>query len=210
MKKWLLLVVAMWLSFGLIGPASATITSTITFDDVPTPQGTWGVVPDGYLGFDWNFIEVERITDYQQTYNNPQLTFPSSPLAALNGGVSGGNEVVGFSRTKPFLLEGAYFSTWAQNNKLTGFSSQGLTVTGYLDGKVAGSIKIPLTPNFVWQAMNFGPVDLVEFKHQEPDNSHWWLMDNVKVSAVPLPTTGLLFGGGLLALCVFGKRRTTG
>ena len=66
-----------------------------------------------------------------------------------------------------FFLEGAYFSTWAQNNKLAGFSSQGLTVTGYLDGKVAGSIKIPLTPNFVWQAMNFGPVDLVEFKHQE-------------------------------------------
>ena len=55
--------------------------------------------------------------------------------------------------------------------------------------------------------MNFGPVDLVEFKRQEHDNAHWWLMDNLKVSAVPLPTTGVLFGAGLLALCVFGKRR---
>ena len=75
MKKWLLLVVAMWLSFGLICPARATITSTITFDNVPTPKGTWGVVPDGYLGFDWTFIEVQKVADYQKTYKKTKKYF---------------------------------------------------------------------------------------------------------------------------------------
>jgi hypothetical protein len=210
MKKWLILSVAMWVTLGLFCPASAASTYNITFDDVPTPDGNWGVVQDGYMGFDWNFIEVERITDYQQTYNNNTITFPSSPLAALNGGNTGGNELVSFSSSKPFLLEGAYFSTWAQNNNFTSFSSRGITVTGYLDGNVVGSTKISLTSDFVWQDTNFGPMDLVEFRHQEQDNSHWWLMDNMKVSAVPLPATLVLFGGGLFALVVFGKRRTNG
>lgn len=208
MKKWLTLVAAMCLTFGLVCPAGATSTYTITFDDVPTPNGTWGVIPDGYLGFEWNFIEVERNTDYQGTFKNKKITFPSSPLAALNGGKTGGNELVSFSSPKPFLIEGAYFSTWAENNKFVGYSSMGLTATGYLDGKVVGSTKFSLTPDFVWQALNFGPVDLVEFKHNEKDDAHWWLMDNMKVSAVHLPSTLLLFSAGLFALCVFGKRRT--
>jgi hypothetical protein len=47
----------------------------------------------------------------------------------------------------------------------------------------------------------------VEFTHQEADNAHWWLVDNVQVSAVPIPATLGMFCGGLLALFVFGRRR---
>jgi hypothetical protein len=159
------------------------------------------------MGFEWNFIEVERITDYQKTFNNKNITFPSSPLAALNGGQTGGNELVSFSSSRPFVIEGAYFSTWAQNNNVVSYSSKGLTVTGYLDGNVVGSTKFSLTPDFVWQDLKFGLVDLVEFRHLEKDDVHWWLMDNVQVSAVPLPNTLLLFGGGVIALGIFGKRR---
>jgi hypothetical protein len=207
MKKWLMITVFILSAFGLTGPVQADTMYTINFDDVATPNGSWGVVPDGYMGFDWNFIEVERIADYQKSFNNKQLSFPSTALAALNGGQTGGNEVVSFSRSQPFVLEGAYFSTWARNNTFTGFSSRGLTITGYRNGEAAGSTTFSLTPEFVRQEFNFGPVDLVEFRHMEKDDAHWWLMDNVAVSPVALPTTLGLFCGGLLALCVFGRRR---
>jgi hypothetical protein len=207
MKIWLFMAAAMWVTLGLFCPASADSFYTINFDEVATPDGKWGVVPDGYMGFEWNFIEVERITDYQNTFNNKNITFPSSPLAALNGGQTGGNELVSFSSSRPFVIEGAYFSTWAQNNNVVSYSSKGLTVTGYLDGNVVGSTKFSLTPDFVWQDLKFGLVDLVEFRHLEKDDVHWWLMDNVQVSVVPLPNTLLLFGGGVIALGIFGKRR---
>ncbi len=129
-------------------------------------------------------------------------------MAAFNGGDGGGNQKVSLSSAKPILLEGAYFSTWAQNNSFAGFSSHELTVTGYLNGKEVASKTFSLTPSFAWQAFNFGPVDKMVFTHLERDNAHWWLMDNVQVSAVPVPTTIGMFCGGLLALFVFGRRRT--
>jgi hypothetical protein len=207
MKKWVIPAAALWITLGLFGQASANSTSTITFDDVLQPGVNWGVVPNGYMGLDWQCIEVERLSDYQQTYNNYQLTFPSVPLAALNGGNTGGNELVSFSSARPILVEGAYFSTWAQNNSYAGFSSQELTVTGYLNGQEVGSTSFSLSPNFVWQEFNFGLVDQVSLRHREHDDQHWWLMDNMKVSATPLPKTMFLFGGGLIALGLFGKRR---
>lgn len=208
MKKWLILTAAIWLACGLICPAGATSTDTITFDDLPTPndKGAWGVIPDGYMGFDWQYFEGEKFNDYKKTYSNSKAHFPSAPNAAYNGGPEGGYEVVSFSSDHRFVLQGAYFSTWAQNNQFTGFSSRGLIVTGYLDGKMVGSTKVPLTPDFVWQGFNFGLVDQVAFTHQEHDNKHWWLMDNLQVSGVPLPATGGLFCGGLIALYLSGSR----
>jgi hypothetical protein len=196
--------------FGLAGPAAAAGSYTITFDEVTVQPVNWGVVPDGYMEFDWNFIEFQRNNDYRNTYNNKNITFPSPPYAALNGGESGGNEVVSFASARPFELEGGFFGTWAQNNTFAGFSSRGLTVTGYLGRTEVGSQTFALTPNFAWQEFDFGPVTMVQFTHLEHDNAHWWLMDNLKLSAVPLPTTLGLFCGGLLALAVSGKRRRTG
>lgn len=209
MRRLLFMAGAVCLILGVTCPAEATNSYTITFDDVTVQPVNWGVVPDGYMGFDWNFIEFERNNDYRNTYNNKQITFPSPPYAALNGGESGGNELVSFSSASPFAMEGAFFSAWAQNNTFAGFSSRGLTVTGYLGGTEVGSKSFALTPNFVWQEFDFGPVNLVQFIHLEHDNAHWWLMDNLKLSAVPLPTTLGLVCGGLLALFFSGKRRAT-
>jgi hypothetical protein len=210
MKKWLVVWTVVWLTVVLICPVSANNIEIITFDDVLEPNVNWGVVPDGYMGLDWKHIEVERITDYRQTYNNRLITFPSAPLAALNGGESGGNRVVSFSSPKPILLGGAYFSTWAEHNWFADFSSHELTVAGYLNGKEMGSKTFSLTPDFAWQAFDFGLVDQVVFTHLERDNAHWWLMDNVQVSAIPIPATIGMFCGGLLALVVFGRRRVGG
>ena len=86
---------------------------------------------------------------------------------------------------------------WAQNNSYAGFSSKGLTVTGYLDGKEVGSTTFSLSPDFVWHEFNLGLVNQVSFRHREHDDQHWWLMDNMKVSATPLPKTMFLFAGGI-------------
>lgn len=207
MRKWLMAAVAMWWAVGMCAPAGAAASYTITFDDLPTPmEKFWGIVPDGYLGFDWELAEVVKITGYQKEYGNKQAKFPSNPNAAYNGGNDAGSEKISFAANEAFLLTGGYFSTWTENKKMAGYSSQGLTVTGYLDGKAVGSSTFSLTPDFVWQEFTFGPVDLVVFRHQESDNRHWWVMDNLQVSAVPQPTTLILFGSGILILGIFGKK----
>jgi hypothetical protein len=208
MKKWLAILSATCLMMVLTCPAGANSIETITFDTILNPSVNWGVVPNGYMGLNWDNIEVERVTDYQSRFNNHSLTFPSVPLAAFNGGDIGGNKIVSFSSPNPILLNGAYFSTWAQNNSFANFSSHELTVAGYLKGTEVASKTFALIPDFVWQGFNFGPVDTVLFIHKENDNAHWWLMDNVQVSAIPIPATIGLLTGGLLALCFFGRRRT--
>jgi hypothetical protein len=208
MKKWLILVAALWITLGLWSLASANSSYTITFDEAANPSNKidWGVLPDGYMGLDWQFLELEKYNDYKKS--NSGAHFPSPPFAVFNGGPSKGYMTVSFSSDHPFVFEGAFFSTWANKNKFTIGSANGLIVTGYLDGKVVGSTRFPLTPEFIWQNINFGVVDLVELTNQEHDNKYWWLMDNMKVSATPLPNTMFLFGGGLIALGLFGKRRS--
>lgn len=190
-------------------PAVAGLAVDITFDDLATPndKGTWGIVPEDYQGFSWQYIEVVNADAYAKSFGNSKIVFPSRPNAAYNGGPEGGFEVVTLAANSPFELEGAYFSTWAQKNKLVSYSSRGLTVSGYLKGKAVGSSAINLVPNFVWHSFDFGPVDLVEFRHTEKDNAHWWLMDNLKVALVPLPATLALFCLGLIGLLFFGRRR---
>lgn len=190
-------------------PAAATPTFELTFDDLPTPndKGIWGVVPEEYQDFYWKYVEVVNATAYAKNFGNTKIAFPSKPNAAYNGGLEGGFEVVAMASSKPFILEGAYFSSWAQNNKLVSYGSKGLTVTGYLDGEVVGSSTFSLTPTFVWQELAMGPVDLVEFRHLEKDNAHWWLMDNLQVAAVPLPGTIMLVCAGVSGLLIFGRRR---
>ena len=122
----------------------------------------------------------------KQVHKNKLINFPSKPVAAFNGDKDDACGVVSLANATPFLLEGAYFSTWDKNNKFYGKSSGGLTVTGYLNGEVVSSTTFSLTPTFVWRDSNFGPVDLIEFKTKEHDDKHWWLMDNVQVSAVLL------------------------
>ncbi len=199
----MLLVTVCW-----VFPAGALTTFELTFDDLATPndKGMWGVVPDDYQGFFWKDVEVVNVKAYQNYFGNTKIAFPSKPNAAYNGGLDGGYEVVAMAAAQPFVLEGAYFATWAQNNNFVSYGSKELTVTGYLAGNPVGSSTFALTPEFVWQDVKLGPIDLVTFRHVEKDNAHWWLMDNVKGAFVPLPTTLGLFGLGLITLLCFGRR----
>lgn len=209
MKKWLIVLAVVWLMVVLTCPVRANSTYIFTFDDVATPfDKTWGTIPDDYQGFQWKEFGAISNAGYQEEFKNNLIIFPSTPVAAFNGDESDASRVISLANSTPFLLEGAYFSTWDKNNKFYGKSSDGLIVMGYLNGEIVGSTKFALTPEFVWQGFNFGPVDLIEFRTQEHDNKHWWLMDNVQVSVIPIPTTMGMFCGGLLALYVFGRRRT--
>jgi hypothetical protein len=205
MKKWLILLTVVSLAVVLTCPASAKTTYIFTFDDVAIDK-TWGTIPDDYQGFEWHDFGAVANFGYQKGFNN-SIIFPSPTVAVFNGNADDATGVISLANATPFLLEGAYFSAWAKDNKSSIKPSKGLTVIGYLNGEAVGSSKFSLTPQFVWQDFNFGPVDLVEFMTQEHNDKRWWLMDNVQVSAVHIPATIGMFCGGLLALGIFGRRR---
>ena len=206
------LIVILFITVCWVMPAGALTTFELTFDDLPTPhdRGMWGVVPEDYQGFFWKYVEVVKGEAYKKYFDNTEITFPSKPKAAYNGGPDGGYEVVAMAAAQPFVLEGAYFATWAENNNFVSYGSKELTVIGYLHGNPVGSTTFALTPQFAWQDLQLGPVDLVTFRHVEKDNAHWWLMDNVRGALVPLPGTISLVGLGLIGLLCFGRRRIRG
>jgi hypothetical protein len=216
MRKCLVLWAVLGLLVIFTCPANADSTYVLTFDDVAFPKDSiLGTITDNYQGFEWDGFGVISEQGYksQRYYKNDKISFPSSPVAVFNGQQGKGMPVVSLANSKPFLLEGAYFSTWDKNNKpINGQSADGLTVIGYLDGKEVGNTKFSLTPDFVWEAFNFGPVDLLTFNALGSNDNCLWLMDNVQiannvqVSVVPLPTTLGMFCGGLLALYVFRRR----
>ena len=199
MKKATLTVFVLALALVLAGPANAEL---VDFDSIIAAD-TERAIPTGYAGFTWDslFAVMSDSYDYNPTNHNT-VTFPSSPNAAFNGT---GVVQVYASKSTPFNLVGAYFSYFAVNDGFSPYSSAGITVTGYNSGRLVGAVHVSLTNNFVYQSLGLANIDTVTFTTDEGVDKHWWLMDNMEYSAVPLPGTVWLLGSGFLGLA--GWRR---
>ena len=128
-------------------------------------------------------------------YNNTYGT-PSSPNFAYNGG--DGYKTISTSGTA-FNFDGAYVTSFAQNNGYQSFSSQNLTINAYNGASLVGTWTGSLSPSsFVAlpTAAHFLNVTSLEFISDA--EGKYWGLDDFAFSAVPEPTT--MIAGALLLL----------
>ena len=174
------------------------------FDDIVAPA----YMPINYAGFDWGDEKwgVESDDDYT-TYGN-SYGAPSPSNAAYNAnGVS-----VSLTRGSAFDFDGAYFTGWGNPNGTEVFNSSTITVEGYLDGSLVGSVTMNLaTDKYDWLAANFKNVNELRFLNDGQDG-HWWLMDDFTYGSSPVPEPATiivwsLLGGLCLSIGWWRRRR---
>ena len=181
--------------------ASATI---VNFDDLPTPNtggvvSDWGDVPSSYAGLTWTGWEVIKVDgtarSYQTIYGNTYGS-SSSPNFAYNGG--DGYKTISTGGTT-FNFDGAYVTSFAQNNVYQGFSSQHLTINAYngtsLVGTWTGSLS---SSSFVALPTAAHFLDVTSLQFISDGEGRYWGLDDFAFSAVPEPTT--MIAGALLLL----------
>ena len=207
-KSWLLaLFLALALAFAF--PANAMVINFDSLNDVDNSYYGiknlgYGLIPSSYKGFTWG--DADNPWDfmnqtYYQGFDNT-IDFPSSPNA---GSPENGAGSVTSSTTFNFV--GADFSTFAKGDDFdnSGFpdSAHNLTITGYRNGNQVGEVVVNLTTGF-GSHVDLDNVDTLCF---QPGDGFGWLMDNFEYCRVPLPSTLLLLGSGLLGLGFLGRRK---
>ena len=158
----------------LTGNAMAT---TLDFEFGPTGFVRLNTANPSYGGFTWesNWYQIDTGT-YNSFYGN-SVTAPSGDQFVFNG-----FGVASISAThSPFNLQSAFFATWASNDGFAPFSSTTVTVEGYRNNVLQGSVSLNLTAGF--QLLNIGLNNIDEFRViNDGASERWWLMDDLTFS----------------------------
>ena len=189
MKKIILTLTFLGLFFCMGGFANAAPV-TLTFDDLPNPDG--GPVPGGYGGLNW--MNVYYTPAFPPAESAPNVAFNGYAMPAFVTSQSG-----------DFNFISAYFtSPWEDSITVQVI---GLNVD---ELKFVGIKTLSLTKgNMQEYFFNFDDVDTLIFSsyNNVEGGIPAFSMDNFTIDSpvVPIPATLLLFGSGILGL--FGIRR---
>ncbi|GAA5215577.1 hypothetical protein ACFSJ3_11230 [Corallincola platygyrae] len=177
---------------GLSAPASANIV--LDFEGLADWGAGW--LPEDYASFDWGVQHFSVLSN-----NHPDYGFQST-LGNSYGSTSGefaAYNAFGVTRNINFNqqidFEGAYFTSWVQDDTFNPGSSRSVTLNGYADGGLVGSVYMDLSSTqYDWLQAGFAGIDRLEIVNSA-DNT-WWLMDdftfNYAAADVNAPATWLL------------------
>jgi len=181
----------------LIGTASPSLATTLTYDDIGNP-GT--VTGPGFTELGYQFSSNMVVIDISTSSPWPFHAL-SGNYAALND--YGGDAVITQVGGGTFSFINTYLKGW---NTETIYGS----ITGYLNGTQVGSVNYSAlgpdagggrpVPPWTLVTANFSYVDEVVISA----NGNNFLLDHTQVAAVPAPIAGaglpglILAGGGLL------------
>lgn len=180
--------------FGMVTTVSAAIL------DFETGSGNPELIVN-YGDFTWGNMYSYDYSLYNSRYGNT-LTSVSGYRYAFNGyGLS-----ASLSNASDFNFNGAYLTSWLENNTVSSLSAQSVTITGYNNGTLVGTYVADLSSSIgTMKYFNVGMngVDNLVFTPDRYEVN--FLMDNFTYNAVPIPPSMLLLGTGLVGL--FGVRR---
>ncbi|MCG6938820.1 MAG: VPLPA-CTERM sorting domain-containing protein [Gammaproteobacteria bacterium] len=211
-KSIALAAITLVVSLGLVTLPVTVNASTLTFED----GSNAAAIPDGYAGFDWmNCRTGGTGTCFNFLTNGTFPAHTGSYFAYLNSGDLNGDNIAdtGIIRSSNgglFNFESGYFSAnWRSNMTLT--------VEGFLSGASQGSQTLTLGyRSMSLQTLNFNGIDEIHFAPSGgtaqgspfyPWQSYAFSMDDVVISAVPIPAAAWLFGSGLLGLIGVSRRQ---
>jgi hypothetical protein len=161
-------------------------------------------IPDGYGGFHWdpNFYNVNN--GYLQTNYGFSYGAPSGGAAfnAFDG------RQVSLWRDTPFTFEGAYFSTWGNDDQYSNMSSLTVTILAYdSQNQLLGTIESSLPADqFIFVGADIPNVSKLVFDN-DGISGHRWLMDDLTYEAVPEPASLIISGSGISALFFVARSR---
>jgi len=167
-----------------------TQASIITFDDITT--ASFDTIPAGYNGFDW--VGYDPLND--TVGGNVHVSTGS------NATVSGAYAVVStgfqFSRTGNGLFN--------VNDFYAAYDSvlySDITVSGFKNGALTFQTNIFFDTTSTLISLGFTGIDLLRVESGSIDT---FSVDDISLTAVPLPAAVWLFGSGLLALAGVARR----
>ncbi|RCU50055.1 PEP-CTERM sorting domain-containing protein [Corallincola holothuriorum] len=200
-KPYVLLFVAMF--------SAQTQAGVLSFEDVTA--GNSSFLPINYAGFNWGeqafgvIIDQHPSYSFQGTFGNSYGS-PSGDYALYNSnGVNQGvrlNSIIDFN--------GAYFSSWANNNDFGDYGATSITINGYNSGILIDSKTMDLSANqYDWFDVGFSGVDELEFVTSGVEK--WWVMDDFtystsQVAEVPEPASLGVFLAGVFGLLLTRKK----
>ena len=192
--------------FLILASGTAAEAVELTFDTLSDGQHMEWPANVNYGGLDWSagYMYVESYGNFVGR-GGSSAPFPSGQMAIYNGyGVS----ATTVSKSSLFDFNGAWFAGW-NNTDLP--PSTGITLNGYRDGALIGSVSYGLTGAFKWCPADFSGVNRVDIVSSNSPN--WWLMDNFTydqpLTATPEPVSASLFllGAGLFGINRFRKNK---
>jgi len=191
------------------------VADVISFDDISTSD--FEAVPLEYCGFNWGTNEFGVVSDsaYSSYHYNNTYGSPSGKHAAFNS-LGDGNLIVTSISGDYFDFNGADFSGWAQKDQCCEFTATSITVYGYRDEVLVGTVSMDLATNqYDWLKADMDGINKLEFVSS--GNNKFWIMDDFTFNenipadtiapsiAVTYPASGVTYETNVSTLEISGS-----
>jgi hypothetical protein len=185
----------------LIGAISFAALSTVASASIFLEYDNEGYSNLDAVGTSQGFLHTDAYIVSQAYYDGYGNTypFPSQDKAIYNGY---GAPVVSISSADDFDFVGGFFASWGSNDDYDYFSSASITIEGWDDGNLVGTVTKGLyADGFRYVAGGFSSIDTLLIKNDTGDYGRWWVGDSLQIEqTVPEPASMAVLGLGLAAV----------
>ena len=161
--------------------------ATLTFDDIPGATINSAGSIGNYNGFDFS-VNLSWVDTVNRAWESDGLYYGSISGYFTMVNDNNGMGIITEESGNDFTFDGLYARTWGNDNRVQ-------HIVGLKDSAVVWDSEITLTSAWTYYSGVSGSID--ELQLDLGDN---FIVDNLEMTAVPLPAALYLFATGLLGL----------